>query len=158
MVKVGDGAKLVDASGQTLGEIVSAVKKVSDIIAEIAVASQEQSTGIEQVNKAVTQMDEMTQQNAALVEEAAAASEAMSEQAQALNGLMAFFRVGEGPEAVALAKPAYGGVERRGPGRPWAAKPKTEGKAPVSKPTPAKVAKVAQVATAQADSNEWEEF
>ena len=90
--KVDDGSKLVDMSGKTLEEIVAAVKKVSDIIAEIAAASQEQSSGIEQVNKAITQMDEVTQQNAALVEEAAAASESMDEQAKGLDQLMQYFK------------------------------------------------------------------
>ena len=69
------------------------MKKVSDIIAEIAAASQEQSAGIEQVNKAVMQLDEMTQQNAALVEQASAASEAMAEQARGLDGLMARYQL-----------------------------------------------------------------
>jgi len=93
--KVDDGTRLVDESGRTLEQIVGAVKKVSDIIAEIAAASQEQSTGIDQVNKAITQMDEVTQQNAALVEEAAAASEAMDEQSKSLVQLMDFFTVDE---------------------------------------------------------------
>jgi methyl-accepting chemotaxis protein len=74
----------VDESGKTLDAIVQGVKKVSDIVAEIAAASQEQAAGIEQVNKAVGQMDEVTQQNAALVEEIASASEAMDEQARGL--------------------------------------------------------------------------
>ncbi len=91
--KVEDGTRLVDASGQTLDEIVMAVKKVSDIVAEITAASQEQAAGIEQVNKAMTQMDEATQQNAALVEEMAAASEAMDVQAKDLHERMAFFTV-----------------------------------------------------------------
>jgi len=69
---------------------------VSDIIAEIAAASQEQSTGIDQVNKAIAQMDEVTQQNAALVEEAAAASESMNDQARGLGDMMQFFNVGDG--------------------------------------------------------------
>ena len=94
--KVEEGSRLVDESGQTLEEIVGAVKKVSDIVAEIAAASQEQSTGIEQVNKAVMQMDEMTQQNAALVEQAAAASEALGEQAGGMRELMGFFKVDVG--------------------------------------------------------------
>jgi uncharacterized phage infection (PIP) family protein YhgE len=76
-----------------LAEIVTAVKKVSDIVAEIAAASLEQSTGIEHINKAITQMDDMTQQNAALVEEAAAASRSMEDQAQQLNELMAVFKL-----------------------------------------------------------------
>ncbi|MDT8385392.1 MAG: methyl-accepting chemotaxis protein [Gammaproteobacteria bacterium] len=93
--KVGEGSKLVDQSGETLSQIVNSVKKVSDIIAEIASASQEQASGIDQINKAVVQMDEMTQQNAALVEEAAASSEAMNDQAAALDDLMGFFNTGD---------------------------------------------------------------
>ncbi len=109
--KVNEGTHLVDESGETLNEIVNAVKKVSDIIAEIAAASQEQSAGIDQVNKAVMQMDEVTQQNAALVEEAAAASESMNEQASSLTRLMEFFNIGNGSgtqasEPVAPAQPA----------------------------------------------------
>jgi len=92
--KVHSGSKLVDASGETLSGIVSSVKKVSDIVAEIAAASQEQSSGIEQVNKAIMQMDEVTQQNAALVEQAAAASKSMEDQAQKMVELMSFFRTG----------------------------------------------------------------
>jgi len=97
--KVDEGSKLVGESGSTLDEIVQAVQKVSDIIAEIATAGQEQSSGIEQVNKAVMQMDEMTQQNAALVEEAASASESMEEQAKGLLRLMEYFNVGEGHQS-----------------------------------------------------------
>ncbi|HEY9199535.1 MAG TPA: methyl-accepting chemotaxis protein [Gammaproteobacteria bacterium] len=91
--KVDEGSRLVDASGQTLSDIVMAVKKVSDIIAEIAAASQEQSAGIEQVNKAIMQLDSVTQQNAALVEQAAAAAESMDEQARDMNQRMLFFKV-----------------------------------------------------------------
>lgn len=90
--KVRAGSDLVEASGKTLQEIMDSVKKVSDIVAEIAAASAEQATGIDQVNNAVTQMDETTQQNAALVEEAAAASKAMQMQAQQLVDGIAFFR------------------------------------------------------------------
>jgi methyl-accepting chemotaxis protein len=93
--KVEEGSSLVAQSGQTLEQIVNAVKKVSDIIAEIAAGSQEQSTGIEQVNKAVMQLDQMTQQNAALVEEASAASQSMAEQSQALSDVMSRYQVAE---------------------------------------------------------------
>ena len=86
--KVEDGSTLVTQSGQTLEQIVMSVKKVSDIVAEIAAASREQSSGIEQVNKAVMQMDEMTQQNAALVEQATAASQSMADQARELTVMM----------------------------------------------------------------------
>jgi methyl-accepting chemotaxis protein len=89
--KVEEGTALVNQSGETLTEIVTAVKRVSDIIAEIAAASQEQSSGIQQVNKAVAQMDEMTQQNAALVEEATAAGESMSHESQSLREQVGFF-------------------------------------------------------------------
>ena len=105
--KVEEGTKLVDQSGETLGQIVESIKKVSDIVAEIAAASQEQAAGIEQVNKAVTQMDEVTQQNAALVEEAAASSEALDEQAGALDEMISFFKVGdEAQESKRIFKPA----------------------------------------------------
>ncbi len=75
-------------------ELVGAIKKVSDIVAEMAAAAQEQATGIEQVNKAILQMDQVTQQNAALVEQTAAASQSMGDQARKLQQLMAFFRLG----------------------------------------------------------------
>ena len=93
--KVEQGSELVDASGKTLEEIVTGVKKVTDIISEIAASSQEQANGIEQVNSAVMQMDETTQQNAALVEEATAASVSMQEQAQGLEQLVGQFKIGD---------------------------------------------------------------
>jgi methyl-accepting chemotaxis protein len=86
--KVEDGSARVTQSGQTLEEIVASVKKVSDIVAEIAAASREQSAGIEQVNRAVMQMDQLTQQNAALVEEATAAAQNMAGQARELSDTM----------------------------------------------------------------------
>ena len=92
--KVEEGSRLVNKSGETLDEIMTSVKKVSDIIAEISTSSEEQAAGIDEVNKAVIQMDEMTQQNAALVEEAAAASESLGEQAVVLDDLIGFFDVG----------------------------------------------------------------
>lgn len=95
VVKVEEGTKLANQSGETLKEIVLAVTKVSDIIVEIAAASHEQSSGIHQVNQSIAQMDEMTQKNAALVEEAASASSVMKEQAQSLKEQVAFFKVGE---------------------------------------------------------------
>ncbi len=91
--RVEEGTQLVNQSGTTLEEIVTSVKKVSDIIAEIAAASQEQTSGIHQVNKAISNMDEMTQQNAALVEESAAASSSMTDQAQQLQEQVAFFKL-----------------------------------------------------------------
>ena len=93
--KVQDGSDLVNQSGNQLGEIVSAVKKVADIIAEISAASIEQSAGIEQVNRAVMQMDQMTQQNAALVEEAAATSASMAHLASDLQKVVGKFKLEE---------------------------------------------------------------
>jgi methyl-accepting chemotaxis protein len=91
--KVKEGTKLAHESGETLTEIVKSVTMVSDLINEIAAASQEQSSGIQQVNKAIAQMDEMTQQNAALVQQAATASGAMKEQALNLKEQISFFQV-----------------------------------------------------------------
>jgi methyl-accepting chemotaxis protein len=90
--KVQAGSELVDESGKTLAEIMESVKKVTDIVAEIAAASEEQSAGIEQVNNAVAQMDGVTQQNAALVEEASAASKAMQQQADKLVQQISYFK------------------------------------------------------------------
>ncbi|MGH8052391.1 MAG: methyl-accepting chemotaxis protein [Stenotrophomonas sp.] len=107
--KVGEGSALVNEAGTTMGEIVASVQRVTDIMAEISAASQEQSAGIEQVNQTVVQMDETTQQNAALVEEATAAARAMEEQAVLLTEAVAAFRVSatSRPAAVVTAaKPA----------------------------------------------------
>ena len=98
--KVESGSRLVNESGDALNTIVASVKSVSDIVAEIAAASKEQSVGINEVNRALTQMDEMTQQNAALVEQASAASEAMGTQANELNALVEFFKVNSSSEAI----------------------------------------------------------
>ncbi|MDO9194656.1 MAG: methyl-accepting chemotaxis protein [Undibacterium sp.] len=91
--KVDQGSKLVDEAGKTMNEIVTSVQHVADIMGEITAASREQSTGIEQVNLAITQMDEMTQQNAALVEQAAAAAESMEEQAYELGQAVSVFKL-----------------------------------------------------------------
>jgi methyl-accepting chemotaxis protein len=126
--KVDEGSTLVTRSGSTLDQIVTSVKRVSDIVAEIAAASGEQSAGIEQVNRAVIQLDELTQQNAALVEQASAASLSMAEQARQLNALMQNYRVDSRlmAQAATTARPAEQGAaattrERRKGNRPWAA-------------------------------------
>ena len=103
--KVRTGSELVDQSGKALADIVDSVKKVTDIVAEIAAASHEQSAGIDQVNNAVSQMDEMTQQNAALVEEASAAARAMHEQSGELSRQVNFFRFGDEAVASVSVKP-----------------------------------------------------
>jgi methyl-accepting chemotaxis protein len=148
VAKVDEGSKLVDESGRTLEEIVNAVKKVTDIVAEIAAASREQSSGIEQVNKAVMQMDQTTQQNAALVEEASAASQAIVEQAQALNGMISRYNVGGENAAKPVAKSVPAAGERRSAARPWNGR---------SDQTKAATAPARKVAAGGADG-EWKEF
>jgi len=96
--KVKEGSQIVGESGQALTEIDTAVKRVTDVVTEIATASQEQARGIEQVNQAIGQMDQLTQQNAALAEEATAASQSIVEQVTVLTELIAGYRVG-GEEA-----------------------------------------------------------
>jgi len=123
--KVDTGTDLVNQSGNALEEIVGSVKRVSDIIAEIATANQEQSTGIEQVNQSVLQMDESTQQNAAMVEQVAAASETLGEQSNELNQMMSFFSLSSNEKLS-----SYDGQEQRSSNRPW-----SEGEPSSSKPT-----------------------
>ncbi len=95
VARVDGGTALVENAGSKMGEIVSAIKRVSDVVSEISAASQEQITGIEQVSRAVTQMDQVVQQNAALVEESASASESMAAQAEHLIQSVAGFKIEE---------------------------------------------------------------
>ncbi|MEO0365595.1 MAG: methyl-accepting chemotaxis protein [Pseudomonadota bacterium] len=138
--KVEEGSRLVNESGNTLSEIVMGVKNVTDIVGEIAAASAEQSTGIQQVNNAITQMDELTQQNAALVEEAAVASESLSEQAQSMTELMSQFQVGTASNDSATEAVHH---ERRSATRPWT-------DSPSATPTPA--------ASTGTDDQVWQDF
>ena len=119
--KVEDGSKLVDASGAVLLEIMAGVKKVTDVVAEIASSSQEQASGIEQVNKAVISMEEVTQQNAALVEEATAAAQSLTEQAGNLTHLMARYQVGN---ASASASRPGAATKHRDVSETWTGKSK----------------------------------
>jgi len=120
--KVNEGTRLVDESGKVLAEIVTRVKKVTEVMVEIANSSREQASGIEQVNQAVTSMDTMTQQNAALVEEDTAAAQALSAQAAGLTKLIAHYRRSEStpsnrsgdPRAKSAAHPPIGGSRARG--------------------------------------------
>jgi methyl-accepting chemotaxis protein len=116
VARVSEGSRLVDESGRTLDGIVTAVKKVTTIVAEIASASREQSIGIEQVNRAVMQMDETTQQNAALVEQAAASSESIVEQVAALNQMVSRYQAGAAAATGTHKRAAPGGAApaRRG--------------------------------------------
>jgi methyl-accepting chemotaxis protein len=98
VARVDDGARLVDQAGATMSEIVGSVKRVTDIIGEITIATDEQTAGIGQINAAISQMDQVTQQNAALVEQAAAASNAMHEQASQLLQAVSVFKLADGPQ------------------------------------------------------------
>jgi len=105
--KVESGTKLVQQAGSTMSDVVASIKQVTDIVAEISAATTEQNAGISQVHQAITQMDQVTQQNAALVEETAAASQAMREQANGLAQAVSAFRIGSAhiapPVAVKMA-------------------------------------------------------
>jgi methyl-accepting chemotaxis protein len=103
--RVDTGSRLVNVAGETMSDVVASVKRVTDIMGEITLAGQEQSAGIAQVNQAVAQMDQVTQQNAALVEEAAAAADSMQAQAQQLSRIVSTFR---------LAKDLHEAVQRPG--------------------------------------------
>jgi methyl-accepting chemotaxis protein len=166
--KVGDGSLLVTQSGQTLEQIVMSVKKVSDIVAEIAAASREQSSGIEQVNKAVMQMDEMTQQNAALVEQATAASQSMAGQARELTVMMDKYNIDDSGSGVAPARaqpavrPSHPidsrtAADRRAPNRPFSGKP-VVANAQVSRPQVAAASAARPAVVAGGNDADWREF
>ncbi|MFL9997072.1 methyl-accepting chemotaxis protein [Paraburkholderia sediminicola] len=126
--RVQSGSALVDEAGRTMTEIIGAVQRVTDIMGEIAAASEEQSSGIDQVARAVTQMDEVTQQNAALVEEAAAAASSLEDQAGKLRTAVAVFQLEEsGFKAPVSAAPK----RVASPARPIAARKVSQ---PVSQP------------------------
>ncbi len=149
--KVDAGGKLVDDAGHTMGLIVDSVKQVATIMGEITVASQEQSAGIEEVNTAITHMDEMTQQNAALVEEAAAAAESLQEQAVTLAQMVGVFRLGEDAPAAPAAR-QHAAAARPAPAPARAAPARV---APPARPAPAPK----KVSTpARSGNDEWEEF
>ncbi len=156
--KVIEGAKLVDESGKVLGEIVTGVKKVTDVVAEIAASSREQASGIEQVNKAMTSMDAMTQQNAALVEQASAAAHALSEQASNLTQVIERYDVGHEAPAASRASSAprkenpkaAAGSERRATSRPWSGKPAAA--------APAATGPAAGRKTSSGADDQWESF
>ncbi|WP_162932238.1 methyl-accepting chemotaxis protein [Solimonas sp. K1W22B-7] len=148
--KVGNGSKLVEQAGRTMDEIVTSVKRVTDIMSEITAASQEQSQGIEQVNQTITQMDEVTQQNAALVEEATAAARSLEEQAGGLQASVSRFRLAE--QAAGLAAAAA----PRATAKPAAARSATR---PAVAARPAAAAAPVRVnGSGERHSEQWTEF
>ena len=150
--KVAAGSRLVNEAGTTMGEIVSSVKRVTSIIAEIANASVEQEAGINQINEAVTQMDTVTQQNAALVEEAAAAADSLQEQAKALAEIVAVFKLDASLQSQAAVRPqpAKRKIAMSRPATP-AKRPALAKAAPAAEPK--------RLTTSAAGGNDdWEEF
>ena len=158
--RVEQGSALVDKAGATMTEVVTAIRRVTDIMGEISAASSEQSAGVGQVGEAITQMDQATQQNAALVEQMAAAAGSLSSQAQELVDAVAFFKLAQGQGAVRTAPariapsarpaiprpaPAARGVVVRKQAAPGLAAPA---------PAPKSAAKAAPSASAE----DWESF
>lgn len=169
--QVKSGAELVNQAGMTLKDIVTAVRKVTDIMTEIAAASVEQSSGIEEINNAITQMDQMTQQNAALVEENTAAAGSLVDLSSSLEEMISFFKVGEAGEAAAAqamqqrravaGEKKFAGGGMRAPAAP-AARTVTSLKPRTASAAPRKATGGDNVVPHQPPSNrqdnEWKEF
>ncbi len=158
VAKVEAGSKLVNQSGDTLGEIVNSVKRVTDIVGEIAASSREQSTGIEQVNTAVTQMDGVTQANASQTEEMSSTAESLSEQAQSLMDVVRRFKLDEhGVTATHSAAPAVPSRHVAAPRKPLAKALKLVKRAPKAARTAPDPAPVPEPAATGTDGG-FEEF
>jgi methyl-accepting chemotaxis protein len=156
--KVEGGSKLVAQAGQTMEEIVTSIRRVTDIMSEITAASAEQSQGIEQVNTAITQMDEVTQQNAALVEEAAAAAESLEEQAQNLSVSVGTFKMDHHATSTAVARREAAPVARRAAPAHHAAPARKGGAVARTDSGKVALAKPGAKPTMQGDDGEWAEF
>ena len=148
VAKVDSGSALVEHAGDTMDEVVSSCRQVASFVAEITGASREQSSGIQQVTRAISQMDEATQQNAALVEEAAAAAESLEEQSRALMQAVGIFKRGQGGETPSAAPMTKHSLPRRQHATP----PR---RVPEAKPKLTKLSAPARPAHGQ---DEWDEF
>jgi methyl-accepting chemotaxis protein len=153
------GTRLVADAGQTMGELVASVQRVTDIIGEISAAAGEQSGGIGSVNGSIAQLDQATQQNAALVEESAAAAQSLRDQAQKLAEVVSTFRLPGGPAGFAVKAPA------RSAPTPIAAKPALKTYTPAAKPaaaapkpSPAQPKAAPSPAPAAGGDADWETF
>jgi methyl-accepting chemotaxis protein len=149
--KADAGSRLVDQAGTTMRDVVESIRRVADIMGEISAASQEQTDGIGQVQLAISQMDQATQQNAALVEEAAAASESLREQAAKLSHTVSVFRLGGAHEWSAPAPAVQPRQAAPAIAPPVRKKPAAPAKAPAAPP------RARHLASAGAD-DEWQEF
>jgi len=158
--RVDQGTVLVDQAGVTMTEVVSSIKRVTDIMGEISAASTEQSQGVAQVGEAVGQMDQVTQQNAALVEESAAAAESLKNQAQQLVRAVAVFKLSHDSRSFAAIPAVHAApvetpsaAERRGPNRAKnVTRPTFAPKAKAELPT------LTEAAPAKTGTNDWETF
>ncbi len=166
--QVKDGVELVNRAGTALTEIVDSIKKVADLVSDIATASTEQSTGIEQINRALTQMDEVTQQNSALVEENAATAKTLEQQSTTMTAEVGIFRIGdEGDVPLAPSAPKRPAASST---RPAAPSKSTAPEKPAAKSAPSRVrtpivsprrGTVGQMQTALAEAYqdpEWKDF
>ena len=162
--RVEHGSTLVDRAGSTMLDVVTSIKRVTDIMAEISAASIEQSSGVSQVGDAVSQMDQATQQNAALVEESAAAAESLKMQARKLVEAVAIFKLSQSDAFVRPVHPVVVAtapkVDRRGPDRAKNVSRLTVKARPLASPSPAPAAAVPRVvsAAAKTGTDDWETF
>ncbi len=161
-----NGSRLVDQAGRTMDEVVASITSVSDIMSEITAASAEQSTGIDQINQAIGEMDHVTQQNAALVEEAAAAAESLQEQASQLSALVAVFTLHKAAASAAMTvaakEPRLPAPAVAAKSRPAAAKAKPAARPALPQAAPAQPAfpqrARAKAAAVNGQGGEWVEF
>jgi len=156
---VDHGSKLVNDSGKALAEIVGSMQKVTDIIAEIAAASQEQSQGVDQINKAITQLDSAVQQNAALVEETAASSANLDQESNDLLGMVDNFDLGGGQQHQSRQASQRQAV-KTAPSRATTSRARATRSAPAARSTPSRSTASAPQTSSQAASDDdvWQEF
>ncbi|WP_235538313.1 methyl-accepting chemotaxis protein, partial [Pelomonas sp. Root1444] len=154
--QVSQGGELVDRAGQTMQQVVGAIRRVSDIVGEISAASLEQSAGVAQIGQAVSQLDHATQQNAALVEESASAAESLRTQAQQLVQTVAAFSLGEGKATArtVISQPAAA----RAPAPAQASRPTRPARQTSLKPAPAPVAPTLAKLQLEAVGGDWTSF
>jgi methyl-accepting chemotaxis protein len=165
--RVEQGTALVDEAGTTMTEVVASIKRVTDMMGEISAASVEQSTGVAQVGEAVGQMDQATQQNAALVEESAAAAESLKQQARQLVQAVAVFKLTHDnhaslavPDKAVTGAPTRNGTERRGPDRAKNVARPAFGKVKpaLAEAVPALIEPARAQATTRTGTDDWESF
>ena len=157
--QISEGSQKAEGAGNVIDAIVTSVQQVNQLIGEIAVASTEQSTGVGEINKAILQLESVTQQNAALVEEASAASMTFQQQADHLKGIVSRFRIGEEPSARPAAPAGKAVPKAAAPGAKSLPKAASAAPRPAAKPLPKRepLPKRAPIGP-QGDEDEWKEF